>query len=880
METTDIQDMLQEYKSRLLEGNEEEIVAIKDQLSTSGLADQLQEIEKWHAKYSQLVEKAKRMARSGCRPGDLSHTALQKQAMELGDEAYKRINFIFTESYEAYKNEINQKNQKAQKNILLNELLKYSMYDANYHDKVEQLFNEIQTLYPQAVDEANQKMALGQKIRDFRDKAYQLGVQNKKDDFQALLQEARKVKGIFDYVLKMIENAYDKGATAVQRSKSMKQVLKKKKEKLQQKSHSANARQAIPENIVTHAPNILTDFSVNHPNSLTCLEPASSWTVLLDETGNDFSSDSMDGDPEMGKYVALLVPSYTKLSDLPNWHTTDVKDATKLSDNIDVLGKSPCGIIGIPVNGLHETTTDRWFGCVETILAMILRLLPLDGKTTLKVYVEQRDIYNHSTNDFLDMTCKKVLFELSRVYPSRSKAFSIKPQFISKDMHPWNGYVDSIAYLWGSPGKNQKTLLNMTGWLGTCLLESNSVKLQNAIDAVLTQYPLSPYEWNELLSMDNATFIDALLYALGQEAIGNPKLWTSYLNFTAQHLNSKAVNLRSLKKQIRWLKAYQPPEVTLTPRLHLLWLTAELAESNHTGKLFKGSLDEFMQLGNDLIEEDAPLVAWSRLHLAVSFTNEFDFASAQELLEGWAEVNKAIPGLQYHGQILSSLGQHQAFLGNPNDAIPFFDRAIESFNRLSNEEEAYLDIQQTSAYKLIAMMDAGLAGTPEFDACLEKYFDLPLLTAALSFGATDEQSYSHHVLLRILATGKYPKAAKAYLKQRNQWKVGQGHPWELIQFYRALISDNNTERLSLFRSAYEIALAEGGPTLDVIACVMLGSLYFYDRSVRQELADLTEKVIQELPLIGEQRCQALRNQVDDPIEPIALAQKVLPFNFK
>lgn len=102
----------------------------------------------------------------------------------------------------------------------------------------------------------------------------------------------------------------------------------------------------------------------------------------------------------------------------------------------------------------------------------------------------------------------------------------------------------------------------------------------------------------------------------------------------------------------------------------------------------------------------------------------------------------------------------------------------------------------------------------------------------------------------------------------------------MIQFYRGLISKNTNERLRLFRSACEIALAEGGPTLDAIACVMLGAYYFYDHAVRQELADLTEKVIKELPLIGEQRRQALRNQLENPVEPIALANAVLPFNFK
>lgn len=885
METPSTETMLLEYRRLLLEGNEEGIAKLKSELSALGVADQLQEADEWYLKCGKLVEEAKKMARSGSRPGDLAHNDLQKQAMELGDSAYKHVNSTFLAEYEAYNKEINDINRKKkQKNILLNDLQRYSSYDSSYQEKVDQIFLEIQSSYPEAVEEARERMALGQKIRDFNDKAYRMGCNRQKTEFQALLREAGKVKGIYEYLLKKMEESFNKGSMAVQRGRNMEQIVKKSQDLFQQHQPSDNARKALPENaraILPHGMgNTVHDVVLDHPNSLASLAPASSWTVMMDETGDDFTSEIQPGSHKPGKYVALLVPDYAELPDLPEkWHSVDM-DADQVVASINVIRNAPCGIIGIPVQGLHDITADRWFGCVETILAMILRLLPLDGHTTLNIYIEQRDIYDKSANDFLDMTCKKTLYELSKVYPSRSAAISVKPQFISKDKHPWNGYVDSIAYLWGSNGIAQKQLLKMTGWLGTCLLDMDPVQLQNAIDAILTQNPLSPHEWDELLGLGDAAFTAALLHAIGQEAMNNPELWVSYLNFTKQHVNSKAVNLRALRRQIRWLKACQPPEVELMPRLYLLWLTTEIAEANHSGKLFKGALDEFMKVGDDLIEEDAPLVAWSRLHLAVSFTNEFDFESAQELLEGWAEVSKAIPGLQYHGQILSSLGQHQAFLGNPEDAIPFFDRAIECFERLSDEQEALLDVQQTTAYKLIAMMDAGMASTTEFNAVLEKYFDLPLLTATLTLASTDEQPYSHHVLLRSLATGNYPREVETYLKKKNQWKVGQGHPWELIQFYRGLIVENINERIDLFRSAYEIALAEGGATLDAIACVMLGSLYYHDRSVRQELDDLTEKVIKELPLIGEQRRQALRNQLENPIEPIALAQKVLPFNFR
>ena len=136
MEPTDIQSILQEYKSCLLEGNKEEIVDYKAKLS----AVQLQEIDEWFAKCKKLVEKAKRMAHSGSRPGDLSHTALQKQSMELGDVAYGHINKIFMESYQAYQEEQKEaklkkaqsKQKENQKLILLIYRYSYCTYPRNY----------------------------------------------------------------------------------------------------------------------------------------------------------------------------------------------------------------------------------------------------------------------------------------------------------------------------------------------------------------------------------------------------------------------------------------------------------------------------------------------------------------------------------------------------------------------------------------------------------------------------------------------------------------------------------------------------------------------------------------------------------------------------
>ena len=82
------------------------------------------------------------------------------------------------------------------------------------------------------------------------------------------------------------------------------------------------------------------------------------------------------------------------------------------------------------------------------------------------------------------------------------------------------------------------------------------------------------------------------------------------------------------------------------------------------------------------------------------------------------------------------------------------------------------------------------------------------------------------------------------------------------------------------RSGYEIAMKDGGATLRMIGCCILGGLYFHDQSVEAELRELTERVIVELPKLGPQRIAAMRRQIREPIEPMIYLQKTVPFNFR
>ncbi len=80
-------------------------------------------------------------------------------------------------------------------------------------------------------------------------------------------------------------------------------------------------------------------------------------------------------------------------------------------------------------------------------------------------------------------------------------------------------------------------------------------------------------------------------------------------------------------------------------------------------------------------------MTFAKLHLAVSYTDEFAFEEARAQLRPLEAVAPAVMGLRYHGQLMSSLGQHAAFLGDLQTAVGYFKAAVRDFSGLSHQTE-------------------------------------------------------------------------------------------------------------------------------------------------------------------------------------------------
>lgn len=622
----------------------------------------------------------------------------------------------------------------------------------------------------------------------------------------------------------------------------------------------------------------------SHQNDIVHLQPSPKWTLLIDESGNDFEKNGN------GLIAGVLMPADRPLPPIsPSLHATTDREPKLLQradQALQDLLDGPYGVLALPVRALRSP--GDWIGAVGSFIDLVLRMLPLDftpkAQTQVDILIENRGVYHSPANlIYLRDACR---FKLMHMYPERAERLKFELDIMSKKESFFDSYPDVVAHSCMAKSDLPKKRLKKTGWNGTCYLNYSAEQIANALDYFYTWRLLPAEDWAQLLnsydSHGSTSLIDGLLSAFGAEAMGNCAEWTRYLDYTIGHLNSKAISIRELGKQVTWLARYQPVEAELPPRLKLTWLTVKLAEANHRGEVNALSLAEYRALADSLYEEDAPLVCWADLHLAVQYTNAFQFTEATAAIARWRDVPPAVPGLKYHGQLQSTFGQHLAFTGELVPAAVHFQQAITEFARLSDPKEAEKNIDQTRAYNLTVLMDMPDRSLDEIEEEMFRYFHMSAVDAAgkLAIDAADKTKYQHHLLLRFLAAHPEHPATAAYLAKKSQWASGSGHPWPLVYFYRAMLVADPSERLALLRQALQTVDADRpGLTLQYMATVLAGALYSCEPSCRDDFAARLEAIRTKLPMIAD-RLALLDAHLLNPLAPLALVMAALPFNFR
>lgn len=649
----------------------------------------------------------------------------------------------------------------------------------------------------------------------------------------------------------------------------------------------------------------------HHPNSVRHLTPSRAWTIHIDETGNQFGKDSIKShEQEMtGKIVALVIAQGVQLETLPaDFHAVNYQNKNhpdynpqKLDEIINAIYeyRSKIGVLGIQYNDSLSKSSPNWWSGVVTLIKLVLRLLPIKAPTngennSVKIFIEQRDFKSHIN---LEAFCDDLLTDLKSIDPERFAHFGLKIQFTKKEDDKYNGYVDTIAHCWGG-GKDAQQRRKAAQFSGHCFLniqDSHAIeRLYAIIDDPKKQ--LNARDWYEMMLViadePEYSLMRDHLTTIAEKCKKDDQLWSSYLYEVQSRLRYKDYQPKQLVEILNWLDNAKPTKATLPPMLKLQFLSAKLASQNHTGKADMAQIQEILELGNALIEEDAQQVAHAYIRVATACANAFKFEQMKKVLSQEIMQNKLAIGLSNYTKILSSLGQYYCFTHQPEQAIEYFKQAIEGFEKLSDKEQSQKDILQTQTYLMLAYLQSNQPARKH----LQILFQVKSLIECVETYAKNENDkvlnlknsdknyvFKHQVILRMLNQGHFDDLKESYLEHQEKWITGEGHPWQSISFWRGMLLAEKGEKEQAqkqFNHIFnEIKVAE-------VEDVTLIWIYLvYSVAIRQlgfEFQDISKicypMVKERLNIQDYDKLAELRNTTDfNDIRQLVL--QCLPFNY-
>ncbi|WP_417809102.1 hypothetical protein [Thioclava sp.] len=578
-----------------------------------------------------------------------------------------------------------------------------------------------------------------------------------------------------------------------------------------------------------------------HPNCLRTLRSSNCWTIYVDETGSKFdATEKLDAtSKQVGRVVALAIPDGVKLADCGGFHAVE-----RTFDEVDTVLQrildAPIGILGFSI--LDNTARHRyWIGHVLHLIRWTLLQLPVpnDGqRSRVRILIEQRDAYGPQTD--LKILTQALESEVTALDPQRFNNLTLEMKFMDKN-HPMNGYVDVVAFTWGSSDWSNKDRLRKSQLLGHCFVKANDRSLHHLFLALTQGGPLASADWYALCAAaadeNEGSFLRRELDRLGKTMAHFPKHWEFYLAEVQLRLASKQYSLAELGWAIAWLQRYAGQSQVIPGTLQLQLDSSILALSNHRGQIQDDLLFRCLAWVHKLEDEAPQLVSEALLRMASAMTNNFQFDALQEAVDKWLAKPVAVAGLLNYGKLQSTRGQMYAFSGDPASAVPCFKAASANFSRLSDPRQVVRETRQSGIYEMIARMDSVPFGIEGDELCAEGEAVLESICRLLdnrepeaisrSLSASDQiKRFEHHLWLRAMS--RFPTelagARSAYLDNRGKWRSGSDHPWPLISAYRAWLlrdaGDTDAARSFMDDAVADCLDDDHGVTLGWMALVL------------------------------------------------------------
>ncbi|MEB3223237.1 MAG: hypothetical protein VKS61_14270, partial [Candidatus Sericytochromatia bacterium] len=584
--------------------------------------------------------------------------------------------------------------------------------------------------------------------------------------------------------------------------------------------------------------------------------------------------------------VGILVPDGSPLPPLPpGFHAVSQADPEALDLHMQDLLDAPVGVLGLKVSALPTTHGTNWFLGVMELVRWTARLLPLEGQTTLEVFIEQRGDYTPETN--VQPGADELMRQLAETDPKRARKLRIHQRIVRKDASPHLGYADLVSFAWAQSKPFTASMMRQSGLLGACLQHGNASELRRAWEAIDGGRLPDAATWQRFLVSPDASvpgsLVRMLLERVAEACRSDADYWKSLCEGVLAHLDGREVNLVALGRAVDALLQCQPVGTALTPRMLLAFHTARLWRANHLGAIDLADAQTLEQLGERLFEEVPTLVCQADLVRAVTHTNLFDFDGAAAAIARWQDQRPEVAGLQHHGRLLSTLGQHAAFRGDADGARALFEQALACFARISEPDLVVKDKEQTGTYRAIAAIDSLTLTRDAVQAALADVAG-PLTPEALAaWPGDDARPYLHHTVVRWLVAHGTPEERAAYRQAGGTWVTEAFHPWELTEAYRGLLcwDAGDLEMATAFvDSGIMLALDPGqGPTVQFIGLCLARLGTGLGLEVEQPDDATVQALRDRLPRAP---WAAWEEATSFPTLPEATAwlARVLPFNFR
>ena len=285
----------------------------------------------------------------------------------------------------------------------------------------------------------------------------------------------------------------------------------------------------------------------------------------------------------------------------------------------------------------------------------------------------------------------------------------------------------------------------------------------------------------------------------------NVELKTKILESIEAKYLDKNRDLRKLRLYFREIMPFiESEEESANTVIKLLFTSIRLQNANHDGnpaKIEKYLADYDEKRAKAIQLREFEIAADCELHLAVHYNDMFQFDKALDTLsrnEFYFDSLK-LPTL---GKFYSSLGQNKSIKKDFDEAKRWFNKALEEFNKSEDRGKA-LEIEQTSVYRLFNALEGN---DPEYPKMFTGFFGTsPEIAARFAKENSVADQYKHHLLVRSLfSRNDLGEFKAAYLAEKESWDFLPQHPWQLIEFYRAMLLNDEADSFKHLENALAI----------------------------------------------------------------------------